>query len=49
MKTTFRILLAIMIGFAFTMATGCATKPKMHQTDFLKDYSQLKEVPEGSV
>lgn len=49
MKTTFRILLAIMIGFAFTMATGCATKPKMHQTGFLKDYSQLKEDPEGLV
>jgi hypothetical protein len=49
MKTTFRILLAIIIGFAFTMATGCATKPKMHQTGFLKDYSQLKENPKGLV
>ncbi len=47
MKTTFRILLAIMIGFAFTMATGCATKPKMRQTGFLEDYSQLKEDPKG--
>jgi len=49
MKTTFRIVLAIMIGFAFTMATGCATKPKMNQTGFLKDYSQLKEDPKGFV
>ena len=38
-----------MIGFAFTMVTGYATKPKMHQTGFLKDCSQLKEDPKGLV
>ena len=46
MKTTFRILLVIMIGCAFTMAIGCASTPK-GPSGFLTNYSKLKEDPEG--
>jgi hypothetical protein len=43
MKTTFRISIVLIIGLAFTMTTGCATKPKMKSSGFLTDYSKLSE------
>jgi len=37
-----------MIGFAFTMTTGCgSSKPKMHKSGFFTDYSRLGKDPEG--
>jgi hypothetical protein len=41
MKTTLRVLLVTMIGFALLVAAGCATQ-KMPQSGFLTDYSLMR-------
>jgi hypothetical protein len=42
-KTTSRISIVLIIGLAFTMTTGCATKPEQKSSGFLTDYSRLSE------
>jgi hypothetical protein len=49
MKTTLKICLAIMIGFAVIMVSVGATSKKMSKSGFLTNYSLLKEDPEGLV
>jgi hypothetical protein len=49
MKTTLKICLAIMIGFAVIMVSVGATSKKMSKSGFLTDYSLLKKDPEGVV
>ena len=43
MKITLRISIVLIIGLAFTMTIGCATKPEMRSSGFLADYSKLSE------
>lgn len=45
MKTTFKIFLVLIIGFALTLATGCGQKKS--PSGFLQDYSYLKPGPRG--
>jgi hypothetical protein len=49
MKTTLKIILAILISCTLLNFTGCAGKPKMNQSGFLTDYSYFQEDPEELV
>ena len=43
MKITLRVSIVLIIGLAFTMTIGCATKPERKPEGFLTDYSKLSE------
>jgi hypothetical protein len=43
MKITLRVSIVLIIGLAFTMTIGCATKPEREPSGFLTDYSKLSE------
>jgi hypothetical protein len=49
MKSTLKIILAIVISCTLINVAGCAGKPKINQSGFLKDYSYFREDPEELV
>ena len=46
MKSSSKIVYIVIICFALTVATGCATKPVKH-SGFLKNYPEFKSGPKG--